>query len=204
MRFPVVLLWLFKEPLLRQLHLRSFSAQAPPHSLPRKQQTPPESRFSSSATARSFPHGRSFWIQPTWNESIQVSATVLGVGPAKEFNVTFSLLQLMLAVIVACVHVRAHASPAGSSVTCCKSSVLMTSIRHDKIAPRHRRCASNLVFSWCASTYQLDMFSFCPRFSWQSAQNIFALSQRSNAEDKQPSNVLIAAHPTNNWQPALT
>lgn len=47
-----------KSPFLRQLHLRSLSAPAPPR--PRKQQTPPESRFSSPATARSFPHGRSF------------------------------------------------------------------------------------------------------------------------------------------------
>lgn len=74
----------------------------------------------------------------------------------------------------------------------------MTSIRHDKIAPRRRRCASGLIFSGYASTrWPVAVFSFQHQgFPRQSARNI-SLHYLTDLipGDKQSSNVLIAACP---------
>lgn len=127
-RFPAVLHWLLKSP---------FAAAAPPfpfNTTPPHPQTTNTVRESvrSQAAASSFPHGRSFWIQRTWNESVQVSAAVW------KSVLGFNWPKNLMSVSVTCCYSNVshnHRVPAGLSVTCCTSWALMTSIRHDKVPP---------------------------------------------------------------------
>ncbi len=127
-RFPAVLHWLLKSP---------FAAAAPPfpfNPTPPRPQTTNTVRepVSSLATASSFPHGQSFWIQWTWNESIQVSASVW------KSMLGYDWWKNLMLVSVGCCYANVFVNqcvPAGFSVTCCMSLVLMTSIRHDKVPP---------------------------------------------------------------------
>lgn len=75
-----------------------------------------------------FSHDQSFWIQWTWNKSIQVSATV-----RKSMSGYVQWTNLML--VSGCSVCLNQCVPAGFSVTCCISLAFRTSIRHDKVTP---------------------------------------------------------------------
>ena len=117
----------------KELLFRGSCTSVPFHSGPssaHKQQTVSEEPVSSLATASSLPHG--FWIQWTWNESIQVSATVW------KSMLEYERWKNSTSVSVGCCYANVclnQCVPAGSSVTCCMRLVLMTSIRHDKLPP---------------------------------------------------------------------
>lgn len=132
--FTAVLHRLLKSPFAAAAPLFSFSKPAPPQTNNKHCQRDGHSYSSSQKFlglfffGGGFSHDQSFWIQWTWNKSIQVSATV-----RKSMSGYVQWTNLML--VSGCSVCLNQCVPAGFSVTCCISLAFRTSIRHDKVTP---------------------------------------------------------------------
>lgn len=131
--FTAVLHRLLKSPFAAAAPLFSFSKPAPPQTNNKHCQRDGHSYSSSQKFLGlfffwGFSHDQSFWIQWTWNKSIQVSATV-----RKSMSGYVQWTNLML--VSGCSVCLNQCVPAGFSVTCCISLAFRTSIRHDKVTP---------------------------------------------------------------------